>query len=69
MAIFIEIDIRYISTFITNAAKQIISVMTIDTITPAKIPSQTFWNSALKITPDKDAASIMLSPAMFNSPA
>ena len=44
-------------------------VMIMDISMPHNMPSHTFWNNALKITPVSDDASIMLSPAMLSNPA
>ena len=67
--IFREIDMRYRSTFITKLAKHRNRASSTEQAMPHRIPSHTFWNMALNITPAREEVSIMASAAMFSRPA
>ena len=67
-AVFMAMDIRYTSTFITKVAKHKNSVISMELNAPASIPSHRFWQTALTITPVSALVSIILSAAMLRSP-
>ena len=67
-AVFMAMDIKYKSTFITKVAKQRNRVISMELSAPARIPTHKFCDTALTMTPVSALVSIILSAAIFSSP-